>query len=75
VINRAVIISINNTKSPTTGGEYVFKVIKDVLMQKFVVHEISIPVMIKKWIKDDNNKFLKNSFGVWLYLYSFNFVA
>jgi len=71
VINRAVIISINNTKSPTTGGEYVFKVIKDVLMQKFVVHELSIPAMIKKWIKGDNGKFLKDSFGVWLYLYSF----
>jgi len=71
MINRAVIISINNTKSPSTGGEYVFKVIKDALMQKFVVCELSIPIMMKKWIKDDKHEFLKDSFNVWLHLYSF----
>jgi glycosyltransferase involved in cell wall biosynthesis len=44
-----VIISVNNTVKPKTGGEYVFKVIKSGLIERgYSVHEFSVPELLRK---------------------------
>ena len=43
------IISINNTVSPRTGGEVVYKIIKQILLvQGYNVQDYSLPLIIKK---------------------------
>lgn len=45
-------ISLNDTLMPRTGGEYVYKVMKEELLrQKYVVHEVSVPILLKDMIK------------------------
>lgn len=46
---KIALISVNNTLEPKTGGEFVYKVIKDELLrQKYIIDEISVPVLLKR---------------------------
>ena len=47
-----VMISVNNTLTPRTGGEYVYKVMKEELLkQRYILHEISVPLLLEHLIK------------------------
>ncbi len=43
-----VMVTVNNTVNPRTGGEYVYKVMKDELSKRsYPLHEISVPLMLE----------------------------
>jgi glycosyltransferase involved in cell wall biosynthesis len=43
-----MMISVNNTLKPRTGGEFVYKVMKDELLrQKYEVYDISVPLLLE----------------------------
>jgi len=47
--NNILMISVNNTLNPKTGGEYVYKVIKSALAEaRYRVYELSVPLMLMK---------------------------
>jgi glycosyltransferase involved in cell wall biosynthesis len=57
--NRIVIISVNDTVHPSTGGEYTYYVMKNELeKQNYRIHEISIPLLskTKKQLRSNNPK-------------------
>jgi len=44
-----LMISVNDTLKPRTGGEYVYRVIKDALIEAgYRVYELSVPIMLAK---------------------------
>lgn len=52
-----VMISVNNTLTPRTGGEYVYKVMKEELLKrKYTVHEVSVPFLLERLIKQSNQQ-------------------
>lgn len=52
-----VMISVNNTLTPRTGGEYVYKVMKEELLkQKYTVHEVSVPFLLKHLMKQSDQQ-------------------
>ncbi|MEM2507102.1 MAG: glycosyltransferase [Nitrososphaeria archaeon] len=54
---RVVMITVNDTQNPKTGGEYVYKVIKDELIRhKYLFREVSVPILLKSVLKKDKGK-------------------
>ena len=50
-----IMISVTDTLAPRTGGEYVYKVMKEeMLMQKYRVREVSVPFLLKRLMKHSN---------------------
>jgi len=50
-------ISLNDTVMPRTGGEYVYKVMKEELLkQKYIVHEVSVPILLKDMMKQSDQQ-------------------
>lgn len=62
--NREIMmISVNNTTKPRTGGEYVYKVIKEELLTRhFTVHEISVPLLLQHIIKETERQTSREMF-------------
>jgi glycosyltransferase involved in cell wall biosynthesis len=57
------LISVNNTSHPRTGGEYVYSVMKNELInQHYVVHETSVPLLLERLIKSDSQQTKKENF-------------
>jgi hypothetical protein len=49
-ISKIIMISVNDIFTQRTGGEYVYKVIKDELVkQRYNIYEISVPILLKKY--------------------------
>lgn len=62
-------ISVNNTLQPKTGGDYVYKVMKDELLKrKYLVHEVSVPIMLKNLIGSENPQNWKEVYRLLLHL-------
>jgi len=46
--HKIVMISVNDTQTPTSGGEYTYRVIKDEsLRQGYQVQEVSVPILLR----------------------------
>jgi glycosyltransferase involved in cell wall biosynthesis len=49
-VHKIVIISVNDTRNPKTGGEYVYKVMKDELIRNnYVIKEVSVPFVLERF--------------------------
>ena len=54
-ISKIIMISVNDIFTQRTGGEYVYKVIKDELVkQRYNIYEISVPILLKRILKQKN---------------------
>jgi len=57
--HKIVMISVNDTQTPTSGGEYTYRVIKDEsLRQGYQVQEVSVPVLLRSLLGSKNDEAL-----------------
>ncbi|MEM1582931.1 MAG: glycosyltransferase [Candidatus Bathyarchaeia archaeon] len=67
--HRVLMISVNDTQSPRTGGEYVYKVIKDELLRRnYTLHEISVPIILKCLLKRKSSTQKEKIYRILLHL-------
>jgi len=67
---KVIIISVNDTLNPKTGGEYVYKIMKDELLKKgYKVYEFSVPILLECLIKKkDEDTRWKNLYRLLLHI-------